>query len=143
MHTFNRAAQIRAGLWRRNGPGMNDQVLNYAEPPFCRPLADADMLLLQFSLICHTSRVAGSASSMDENNSDVKTSIARLAFIGQGTARLVVIAVFCSFLIHCKSPHLLYLSRHHRICYFIVMVYLTFLGSKKHPLQMYSAIKVK
>lgn len=143
MLTFKRAAQIRAGLWRRNGPGMNDQVLNYAEPPFCRPLADADMLLLQFSLICHTSRVAGSVSTMDEDGSDVKKSIVRLAFVGQGTARLVVIALFCSFLIHCKFPHPLYLSRHHRICFFIGMVYSTFLDSKKHPLQMYTAIKVK
>lgn len=25
----SRSAQVRAGLWRRNGPGMTDQVLNY------------------------------------------------------------------------------------------------------------------
>ena len=43
---------------------MSDQVLNYSEPPFCRPLADADVLLLQFALACHppggegTSRLA-------------------------------------------------------------------------------------
>lgn len=46
---LSRAAQIRAGLWRRNGSGINDQVLNYAEPPFCRALRDADILLLQFA----------------------------------------------------------------------------------------------
>lgn len=33
---------------------MNDQVLNYLEPPFCRALADADLLLIKFALICHT-----------------------------------------------------------------------------------------
>jgi hypothetical protein len=48
---ISRAAQIRAGLWRRNGSGMNDQVLNYAEPPFCRALRDADILLLQFAAL--------------------------------------------------------------------------------------------
>jgi hypothetical protein len=48
---LSRAAQIRAGLWRRNGSGMNDQVLNYAEPPFCRTLRDADILLLQFAAL--------------------------------------------------------------------------------------------
>ena len=85
----NRAAQIRAGIWRRNGPGMNDQVLNYSEPPFCRGLADADMLLLQFSLLCHSSRVGGRAS-MGGDDPDSKDSIARLAFAGQGTARLTV-----------------------------------------------------
>ena len=48
---LSRAAQIRAGLWRRNGNGLNDQVLNYAEPPFCRAMRDADILLLQFAII--------------------------------------------------------------------------------------------
>ena len=46
---LSRAAQVRSGMWRRNGSGMQDQVLNYAEPPFCRSLRDADILLLQFS----------------------------------------------------------------------------------------------
>lgn len=48
---LSRAAQIRAGLWRRNGSATNDQVLNYAEPPFCRALRDADILLLQFAAL--------------------------------------------------------------------------------------------
>ena len=71
---LSRAAQVKAGLWRRNGNGMFDQViseyslmpifiycsqvftlhlqvLNYAEPPFCRALRDADLTLIQFSLI--------------------------------------------------------------------------------------------
>ena len=48
---LSRAAQIRAGLWKRNGGGMHDQVLNYAEPPFCRALRDADILLLQFAAL--------------------------------------------------------------------------------------------
>eukprot|EP00977_Amphora_coffeiformis_P002502 scaffold469_cov160-Amphora_coffeaeformis.AAC.7 len=48
---LTRAAQVRAGLWRRNGPGLNDQVLNYAEPPFCRTMRDADLLLVQFAVL--------------------------------------------------------------------------------------------
>jgi Putative zinc finger in N-recognin (UBR box) len=51
---LSRAAQVRAGLWRRNGNGLNDQVLNYAEPPFCRAMRDADLLLVQFSMLGRT-----------------------------------------------------------------------------------------
>lgn len=51
---LSRAAQIRAGLWRRNGNGLNDQVLNYAEPPFCRAMRDADLLLVQFAVLGRT-----------------------------------------------------------------------------------------
>jgi Putative zinc finger in N-recognin (UBR box) len=51
---LTRASQVRAGLWRRNGPGLNDQVLNYAEPPFCRSMRDADLLLLQFAVLKRT-----------------------------------------------------------------------------------------
>jgi hypothetical protein len=67
---------------------MIDQVLNYSEPPFCRPHADADMLLIQFALICHTSRVAGRLS-LARDDDGMKESIQRVAFAGQGTARLV------------------------------------------------------
>ena len=59
---LSRAAQIRAGLWKRNGHSLKDQVVNYSEPPFCRALADADLLLLQFGLICH-SLIAGQGSA--------------------------------------------------------------------------------
>lgn len=55
---LSRAAQVRAGLWRRNGSGLNDQVLNYAEPPFCRNMRDADLLMVQFAAVgrsCHQS----------------------------------------------------------------------------------------
>mmetsp|Transcript_14841 Transcript_14841/g.41321 ORF Transcript_14841/g.41321 Transcript_14841/m.41321 type:complete len:2002 (-) Transcript_14841:1881-7886(-) len=48
---LSRAAQVRAGLWRRNGNGLGDQVLNYAEPPFCRAMRDADLLLIQFAML--------------------------------------------------------------------------------------------
>lgn len=83
---LSRAAQIRAGIWRRNGPGMSDQVLNYSEPPFCRPLADADVLMLQFALVCHAS---SSASSGEVFGGVADPSTAGLAFGGMGTMRLV------------------------------------------------------
>jgi hypothetical protein len=51
---LTRAAQIRSGLWRRNGSGLNDQVLNYSEPPFCRNMRDADLLLTQFATLGRT-----------------------------------------------------------------------------------------
>jgi hypothetical protein len=53
---LTRAAQVRAGLWKRNGNGLNDQVLNYAEPPFCRAMRDADLLLAQFAMLGRTQR---------------------------------------------------------------------------------------
>lgn len=42
------AAQIKQGMWRLNGHVMMDQLLNYADPPFCRLYRDSDLLLLQF-----------------------------------------------------------------------------------------------
>jgi hypothetical protein len=51
---LTRAAQVRAGLWRRNGPGLNDQVLNYSEPPFCRNMRDSDLFMIQFAVIGRT-----------------------------------------------------------------------------------------
>ena len=53
MLVLSRAAQIRAGLWKRNGQGMLDQVLNYVEPPFCRGLRDADLLVVQFAVLAY------------------------------------------------------------------------------------------
>jgi hypothetical protein len=90
----DRAAQIRAGIWKRNGPAMSDQVLNYSEPPFCRHLADDDMLLLQFTLICHTSQNAGTP----KKSGAIDQSALGLTFFGQGTSRLVVrFAMFVFF----------------------------------------------
>ena len=81
INVLSKAAQIRAGIWRRNGRSMEDQGINYAEPPFCRPLKDADILLLQFGLICHSSH--GTASLVDDSMSR------GLVYGGQGTLRLV------------------------------------------------------
>lgn len=53
---LSRASQVRAGLWRRSGPGLNDQVLNYSEPPFCRTMRDADLLLVQFAVLARPRR---------------------------------------------------------------------------------------
>lgn len=55
---LTRAAQVRANLWRRNGSGLNDQVLNYAEPPFCRNMRDADLLMVQFAAIARTGHLS-------------------------------------------------------------------------------------
>jgi len=48
---LSRAAQIRSELWKRNGPGMFDQVKCYTEAPFCKFLRDADLVLIQFALL--------------------------------------------------------------------------------------------
>jgi hypothetical protein len=64
---LSRASQIRASLWRRNGPALGDQVLNYAEPPFCRSMRDADLLLAQFAVLGRTQH----QSSGSRPNSDV------------------------------------------------------------------------
>ena len=47
----SRAAQVRAGLWRRNGPGLQEQVLKYTDPSYCRFMRDPDLLLLQFAAL--------------------------------------------------------------------------------------------
>lgn len=43
------ASEVRVGMWRRNGQVMFDQMVNYAEPPFCKMFRDMDLLLLQFA----------------------------------------------------------------------------------------------
>ncbi len=48
---LSRVAQVRSDLWRRNGPNLTDQVLNYQEPPFCRNMRDNDILLVQFAVL--------------------------------------------------------------------------------------------
>jgi len=85
---LSRAAQIRAGLWKRNGPGMQDQVLNYSEPPFCRSLQDADLVMIQFSLLCHTVEVDESYLSK-KTNDETNKSMSGLAFQRAGTLRFV------------------------------------------------------
>lgn len=42
-------SEIRAGLWKRNGSIMPEQVINYSEPPFCKMFRDMDLLQIQFA----------------------------------------------------------------------------------------------
>jgi hypothetical protein len=54
-------SQIRVGMWRKNGSGMTDQLLNYMDIPTCKVFRDLDVLLIQFCvrmygakrLVCH------------------------------------------------------------------------------------------
>lgn len=77
---LSRAAQIRASIWKRNGPGMSDMVLNYSEPPFCRNLQDADIFLVQLALVCMT--------ILTEDEDEMENESLR-SINGAGTARLV------------------------------------------------------
>ena len=45
-------------MWRRNGHGIADQLMNYAEPPFCRLFRDLDLALLQFIALAYPSASA-------------------------------------------------------------------------------------
>jgi hypothetical protein len=76
---------------------------DYSEPPFCRPLADADMLLLQFALICHSSSHIAEKSLISKDSRALGRSLAGLAFAGQGTLRLVVSFTIVWFLLEIKS----------------------------------------
>ncbi len=79
---LSRAAQIRASIWKRNGPGMSDMVLNYSEPPFCRNLQDADVFLVQLALVC--------MANLTENEDEDEMGNGCLhSFNSAGTARLV------------------------------------------------------
>lgn len=51
LRVLSGAAQIMSNLWKRNGSIMKVQVLNYAQPSFCKCLRDADLLLVQFALV--------------------------------------------------------------------------------------------
>ena len=49
------ASEIKIGMWRRNGQMIKDQLLNYADPPFCRSFRDLDLMLIQFmSTVTHS-----------------------------------------------------------------------------------------
>lgn len=50
------ASQIKLGMWRRNGTSMNDQLMNYKDPPYCRVLFDLDVLLIQFCTVQYGSK---------------------------------------------------------------------------------------
>ena len=41
------AAQIRAGMWCRNGGSMVDQLMNYRDAPYSKVYYDVDITLLQ------------------------------------------------------------------------------------------------
>eukprot|EP00550_Attheya_septentrionalis_P012964 CAMPEP_0198304944 /NCGR_PEP_ID=MMETSP1449-20131203/57651_1 /TAXON_ID=420275 /ORGANISM="Attheya septentrionalis, Strain CCMP2084" /LENGTH=2807 /DNA_ID=CAMNT_0044007473 /DNA_START=500 /DNA_END=8923 /DNA_ORIENTATION=- len=90
---LSRAAQIRAGLWKRNGPGMQDQVLNYAEPPFCRALRDADLTSVQFAMLGYRALLPPTFQDNQNNlmnsNHDGDGSIADTNTDGVGSAFLV------------------------------------------------------
>mmetsp|Transcript_12443 Transcript_12443/g.23345 ORF Transcript_12443/g.23345 Transcript_12443/m.23345 type:complete len:2568 (-) Transcript_12443:2177-9880(-) len=73
-----RNSEIRSDLWLRNGKGMFDQVLNYAEPHFCKGLRDADLTLMQFAFICLLSLKGEDSRISDVNNLHQSFSCAHL-----------------------------------------------------------------
>ncbi|CAB9520261.1 protein ligase UBR1 [Seminavis robusta] len=65
---LSRACQVRAGLWRRNGPGLNEQVVKYSDPTFCRSMRDADMMLVQFSVLQYRSQQSPTSRPSSDSN---------------------------------------------------------------------------
>lgn len=59
-------AQVTVGLWRRNGQSMQEQVLNYSGPPFCKIYRDLDLILIQLV----TSASCNFRASNDVHNRD-------------------------------------------------------------------------
>lgn len=49
IRTFVLAAQIRTGMWVRNGSTIRDQLLNYNRWPLCLNFVDKDRLAVQFA----------------------------------------------------------------------------------------------
>jgi hypothetical protein len=124
------SAEISAGLWRRNGQVMNDQLLNYAEPPFCRMFRDLDLLAVQVASLAYGSRllvdhilqryhcwrwiypkgpdvpfVVAAASAVDDNEGDRADPMLILAgaIIGEQSA--------LSVLLHPSSPRGIFADR--------------------------------
>eukprot|EP01042_Synura_sphagnicola_P002728 gene2728-3321_t len=48
------AAQIRLGMWRRNGITVENIGHNYSRMPVCRTLQDADIVALQWGIYCNS-----------------------------------------------------------------------------------------
>ena len=47
------AAHIRNRRWVRNGQVMQEQMMNYSDPPFCKVFKDLDMLMIQFCSLAY------------------------------------------------------------------------------------------
>eukprot|EP01041_Mallomonas_annulata_P000556 gene556-1070_t len=45
------SAQVQIGMWRRNGSPVANLVYNYSRVPLCRSLRDADLVVIQASII--------------------------------------------------------------------------------------------
>ncbi len=51
--TLELSSEVVAGIWRRNGFVLKEQVMNYQELPFCRVFRDLDVLAVQVAgVIC-------------------------------------------------------------------------------------------
>ena len=85
---LSRVAQVRSDLWKRNGSGLNDQVLNYAEPPFCRNMRDADLLMTQFAVL---------GRSKNQSPEERPASDVGMAFLSNMLLHRLGIFDFCGF----------------------------------------------
>ena len=73
------SAQVRVGMWRRNGQSMHDQVMNYSEPPFCKMFRDLDLVLLQWGALTYPTAAASSSSSFSSASASASSSSSSLA----------------------------------------------------------------
>ena len=75
------AAQVVAGMWRRNGANMLHQVTNYAHAPLCLRLRDMDLLLIQTCLgwLLAPEAAAAEAAAAEAAKSAVETEAAVVA----------------------------------------------------------------
>lgn len=61
----------------------------FVEPPFCKSLQDSDILLVQFSLICHVQQSTGNLISNRDTNSQSGRLAGSTFDQAHGTSRLV------------------------------------------------------
>ena len=55
MRCLSFAAQVHAGMWRRNGGAVINLVYNYTLPPFSKLFRSFDLVALQFSILLASS----------------------------------------------------------------------------------------
>jgi len=76
LNTLALAGAVRAGLWKRNGHSMETELMNYAEPPLCGNMQDADLHTVSLAMAAKVAAVESSDLSATQCSLD--SSIARL-----------------------------------------------------------------
>ena len=76
LNTLAMAGAVRAGLWKRNGHAVETELMNYAEPPHCFTMQDADLQTVALAVAARVAAVA--PGDLPATQSSLDSCVARL-----------------------------------------------------------------